>query len=84
MCIRDRSYDNDEFQRGEERIKETSLEPSQNQSKYEHISYTQASEIQCFKCLGKGHLASQCSNERTMILRDKDENSSQEEETSES
>ena len=36
------------------------------------------------KCLGKGHLASQCSNERSMILRDKDEYSSQEEETSES
>ena len=29
-------------------------------------------------------MASQCPNERTMILRDKDENNSQEEETSES
>jgi len=68
------SYDNEKFQKGEEHIKETSLEPSQNLSKYEHISYTQAREIQCFKCLGKGHLASQCPNERTMILRDKDDN----------
>jgi len=39
------SYDKDEFQRGEDYIKETSLEPSQNLSKYEHISYTQAREI---------------------------------------
>jgi len=78
------SYDKDEFQRGEENIQETPLEPSQNLSKYEHISYTQAREIQCFKCLGKGHLVSQCPNERTMILRDKDEYSNQEEETSES
>ena len=51
---------------------------------YEHISHTQAREIQSFKCLGNGHLASQCPNERSMILRDKDDNSSQEKETSES
>jgi len=78
------SYDKEEVQRGEEHIKETSLEPSQNLPKYEHISHTQAREIQCFKCLSKGHLALHCSNERTMILRDKDEYSRQEEETSES
>jgi len=78
------SYDKDEFQKGEDNIKENSLEPSQDLSKYVHISHTRAREIQCFKCLGKGHLASQCPNERTMILRDKDEYSSQEEETSES
>ena len=36
------SYDKDEFQRGEEHIKETSLEPSQYLSKYEHISHTRA------------------------------------------
>ena len=78
------SYDKDEFQKGEDNIKEKSLEPSQDLSKYEHISHTQAREIQCFKCLGKGHLASQCPNERTMILRNKDEYSSKEKETSES
>ena len=78
------SYDKEEVKRGEEHIKETSLEPSQNLPKYEYISHTQAREIQCVKCLGKGHLASQCSNERSMILRDKDGNSSQEKETSES
>ena len=76
------SYDNDEFQRGEEHIKETSLKLSQNLS--EHISHTQGREIQCLECLGKGHLASHCSKERSVILRNKDNNSSQEKETSES
>jgi len=65
------SYDKDEFQRGEEHIKETSLQLSQNLS--EHISHSQAREIQCLECLGKGHLASHCSNERSMILRNKNE-----------
>ena len=37
------SYDKDEFQRGEEHIKETSLKLSQNL--VEHISHTQAKEI---------------------------------------
>ena len=26
------------------------------------------SSIKCFKCLGKGHIASQCPNKRTMIV----------------
>ena len=70
------SYDKDEFQRGEEHIKETSLEISQNLS--EHISHTQARQVQSLECLGKGHFASHCSNERSVILRNKDNNSSQE------
>jgi len=36
------------------------------------------------KCLGRIHVASQCQYRRTMILRDKDEYSLQEEETSKS
>jgi len=70
------SYDKDEFQREEEHIKETSLELSQNLSK--HISYTHARIIQCLEYLGKSHLASHCSNERSMILRNNANNSSQE------
>ena len=76
------SYDKDEFHRGEEHIKETSLELSQNLSK--HISHTQARKIPCFTYLGNDQLTSECPNERSMILRDKDKNSSQEKETSES
>ncbi|KAL4379037.1 hypothetical protein GQ457_02G026240 [Hibiscus cannabinus] len=30
-------------------------------------------DIQCFKCLGRGHVASQCPNRRTMLLRDNGE-----------
>ncbi|RDX95891.1 hypothetical protein CR513_21517, partial [Mucuna pruriens] len=32
-----------------------------------------SSNIKCFKCLGKGHIVSQCLNKRTMILRDDDD-----------
>jgi len=70
------SYDKDEFQRGEEHIKEISLELSQNLS--ENISHTQARINQCLEYLGKSHLAPHCSNERSMILRDKGDHSSQE------
>ena len=76
------SYERDEFQRGEQHIKETSLELSQNL--FEHISHTHARIIQYLEYLGKIHLASHCSNERSMILRNNANNSSQEKETSES
>ena len=49
-----------------------------------HTSHTQARETPCLEYLGNDQLASQCFNERSMILRDKDENSSQEKEASES
>ena len=75
------SYPKEEYRRGEEHIKETSLEPSQNLPKYEHISHTQTREIPCF---GNDHLASHCSNERSMILRNNANNIGQEKETSES
>ncbi|RDX97822.1 hypothetical protein CR513_19372, partial [Mucuna pruriens] len=32
-----------------------------------------ANNIKCFKCLGKGHIASQCPNRRAMIMRDDSE-----------
>ena len=31
-------------------------------------SSSKSSSIKCFKCLGKGHIASQCPNKKTMIL----------------
>ena len=42
-------------------------------SRGNHTSHTQphpnkTSSIKCFKCLGKGHIASQCPNKRTMIM----------------
>jgi len=34
---------------------------------------TRGRDIKCFKCLGKGHIASQCSNRRVMLTRDNEE-----------
>ena len=38
--------------------------------------------IKCFKCLGRGHIASQCPTKKTMIMRGQDIYSSQEKTTS--
>nr|KYP42908.1 hypothetical protein KK1_035657 [Cajanus cajan] len=48
-----------------------------------HIS-TKSSEIKCFKCLGRGHIASQCPNKKVMILRGQDIYSNQDEATTSS
>ena len=37
-------------------------------------------DIKCFKCLGKGHIASQCPNRRVMLTRDNGEVESESEE----
>ncbi|KAL5185149.1 hypothetical protein HKD37_17G048716 [Glycine soja] len=39
------------------------------------------SSIKCFKCLGRGHITSQCSTKKTMIMRSQDIYSSQDEAT---
>nr|KYP42683.1 Retrovirus-related Pol polyprotein from transposon TNT 1-94 [Cajanus cajan] len=43
---------------------------------------TKTSDIKCFKCLGRGHIASQCPTKKTMILRGRDHYSSLDEATS--
>nr|KYP53540.1 hypothetical protein KK1_024432 [Cajanus cajan] len=40
------------------------------------------SDIKCFKCLGRGHIASQCPNKKVMILRGQDSYSSHDETSS--
>ena len=45
-------------------------------------SQERTSKIKCFKCLGRGHIASQCPTKKTMIMRSQDIYSSQEETTS--
>ena len=39
------------------------------------------SSIKCFKCLGRGHITSQCPTKKTMIMRSQDIYSSQDEAT---
>ncbi|RDX77304.1 hypothetical protein CR513_42592, partial [Mucuna pruriens] len=47
--------------------------PSQGQKEEAtppNLSSSRSSSIKCFKCFGKGHIVSQCSNRRTLDLRD--------------
>ena len=53
-----------------ENTQETTIHGSQGKAN----SYTARNrDIKCFKCQGKGHIASQCSNIRVMIVRDNGE-----------
>nr|KYP34102.1 hypothetical protein KK1_044977 [Cajanus cajan] len=45
---------------------------------------SKSSEIKCFKCLGRGHIASQCPTKKTMVLKAQDHYSSLNEATSSS
>ncbi len=47
-------------------------EGSSNKPKVESQP-SQNRDINCFKCLGSGHIASQCPNRRVMIMRDNGE-----------
>jgi len=62
--------------------KDKSKEAPKNIGKYVSTPPTRSRDIQCFKCLGRGHIASQCVNRRTMILRGRDDYSSQDDESS--
>jgi len=57
-------------------------ETPQSLGKYVSTSQPRSRGIQCFKCLGRGHIASQCPNRRTMILRLRVEYSNQDDESS--
>nr|KYP43281.1 Transposon Ty3-I Gag-Pol polyprotein [Cajanus cajan] len=63
------------LEKGKEKEKEKEKE------KYTSHTSTKSSEIKCFKCLGRGHIASQCPNKKVMILRGQDIYSSQDEAT---
>ena len=42
---------------------------NQNKSD-EALKKARSSEIKCFKCLGRGHIASQCPTKKTMLLKE--------------
>ena len=45
--------------------------PQRTQSKSNEIpKKTRSSEIKCFKCLGRGHIASECPTKKTMLLKE--------------
>nr|KYP32027.1 hypothetical protein KK1_047391 [Cajanus cajan] len=56
------------FSKGQEKEKDKEKEKNKNVI----TSSSKSSEIKCLKCLGKGHLASECPNKKIMILRGHD------------
>ncbi|XP_052882237.1 LOW QUALITY PROTEIN: uncharacterized protein LOC108458581 [Gossypium arboreum] len=70
--------------------KETTVPPKptspspKNKGKAPESSYNRTRDIKCFKCLGRGHIASQCPNRRTMVLRADGEIETEDEEEKES
>jgi len=45
--------------------------PQRTQNKFtEAPKKTRTSDIKCFKCLGRGHIASECPTERNMLVKD--------------
>ncbi|CAI9766517.1 unnamed protein product [Fraxinus pennsylvanica] len=45
-------------------------EREENASKKMESQPSRSRDIKCFRCLGSGHITSQCPNKREMILRD--------------
>ena len=52
--------------------------------KEEHATSNRTSDIKCFKCLGQGHVKSQCPSMRTILIKAQDVYSSEEEKHEES
>nr|KYP51279.1 hypothetical protein KK1_026964 [Cajanus cajan] len=61
--------------------KDIALEKDKGKGKVTPHTSSRTSDIKCFKCLGRGHIASQCPTKKVMIRRGHDTYSSQEETT---
>ncbi|XP_040932065.1 uncharacterized protein [Gossypium hirsutum] len=73
------------------RGKETTVPPKtnkpiaeMNKGKAPESTYNRNRDIKCFKCLGRGHIASHCPNRRTMVFRADGEIETEDEEEKES
>jgi len=51
----------------------------ENLKRKEHSTSNRTSDIKCFKCLGRGHVKSQCPSMRTILMKAQDVYSSEEE-----
>jgi len=78
------SYPKKEYKKEREDrfLKDKSKETPKDIGKDVSTPQTRSTDIQWFKCLGRGHTASQCPNRRTMILRGRDEYRSKDDEFS--
>jgi len=72
------SYPKREHKR-EETMEEKPKETPTNIGKDMITPQPRRRDTKCFKCFGRGHIAAQCPNRRTIFLRGRDEYSSQSE-----
>jgi len=65
------SYPKKEYKRDDSLSKDKPKETPKSVGKDVSTSQPHNRDIQCFKCLDRVHIASQCPNRRTMILRER-------------
>ncbi|KAL5165395.1 hypothetical protein HKD37_18G050523 [Glycine soja] len=73
------SYPNKD--QGQGNLGVTTSKPKDDKGKTIENMQEKTSSIKCFKCLGRGHITSQCPTNKTMIMRGQDIYSSQDEAT---
>ncbi|KAH9649363.1 Endonuclease [Citrus sinensis] len=62
--------DMSKWSKDEKAISKPKIEPFKDHKGKSDSQHSRNRDIKCFKCLGIGHIASQCPNKRVMILRD--------------
>ena len=78
------SFSKSDFQKKDSFQEKESTPRHQAKGHDRGASANRGSEIKCFKCLGRGHVASQCPTKRTIVIKGQDLYSSQDESHEES